>query len=390
MMGGMEASAGAGDAPAGPGPTPYLPEPTGPSPVGTTSLWLTDTSRPDPWVAGVNARELMVSLWYPAVPSDGRRAQYMTPAESELLLATKPATKDITGVPPDALSAVRTNSASDAAPAGDQRSLPLVVLSPGFTNPRSTLTALAEDLASHGYVVAGIDHTYESDATAFPDGRITTCLAREALRRGRAEKAVAGRAADISFVLGELTGAHPAWPGAGLIDPSRMAMAGHSLGGAAAIAAMVADSRIRAGIDMDGSTAAPIPDEGLARPFLFVGKQSNYTPGSGIIASPDGKHVKGSVLTWQRDWELLTGWKRWLVVAGAVHASFTDLVLLADQLGIDIDAHLPGARSLDITRAYVRAFFDQHLRGRPQALLDQPSPRYEEVMFCSPDAKTRT
>jgi hypothetical protein len=99
--------------------------------------------------------------------------------------------------------------------------------------------------------------------------------------------------------------------------------------------------------------------------------------------------VKGSVLTWQRDWELMTGWKRWLVVAGAVHASFTDLALLADQLGIDIGAHLPGARSLDITRAYVRAFFDQHLRGSPQALLDQPSPRCEEVMFCSPDTKTR-
>ncbi len=59
-----------------------------------------------------------------------------------------------------------------------------MVLSPGFTNSRSTLTALAEDLASHGYVVAGIDHTYESFATAFPDGRVTTCLAREARRRG--------------------------------------------------------------------------------------------------------------------------------------------------------------------------------------------------------------
>jgi hypothetical protein len=31
---------------------------------------------------------------------------------------------------------------------------------------------------------------------------------------------------------------------------------------------------------------------------------------------------------------------------------------------------------MDITRAYVRAFFDQHLGGMPQALLDQPSPRY--------------
>jgi dienelactone hydrolase len=374
MMGGMGTSAGAGDVPTGRGPAPYLPEPTGPCPVGTTPLWLTDTSRPDPWVAGVSARELMVSLWYPAAPSDGRRAPYMTPAESRLLLASA----GITGVPPDALSTVRTNAVSDAPPAGHQRGLPLVVLSPGFTHPRSTLTALAEDLASHGYVVAGIDHTYESHATAFPDGRVTTSLARQAPRRDRWEKLVAGRAADVCFVLGELTGAHPRWPGAGLIDPSAMAMAGHSVGGAAAIATMLGDSRIRAGIDMDGATVAPIPGHGLSRPFLFLGKQANYTPGSG-----------GAVTTWERDWEVLTGWKRWLVVAGTVHASFNDLALLADQTGIDIGAGIPGARSLDITRAYVRAFFDQHLRSTPQALLDQPSPRYPEVTFCSPQAQTR-
>ena len=389
MMGGMGTSADASDAPAGRGPAPYLPVPTGRHPVGTTSLWLTDASRPDPWAAGATVRELMVSLWYPAVPADGRRAPYMTPAESELQLTSR----GITGVPPDALSTVRTNAAVGATPTGQQHSLPLVVLSPGFTNSRSTLTALAEDLASHGYVVAGIDHTYESFATAFPDGRVTSCLAREARRRGSGsqEKVAAGRAADVSFVLGELTGAHPAWPGAALIDPSAMAMAGHSAGGAAAIAAMLADPRIRAGIDMDGATAAPIPDEGLARPFLFLGKQSNYTPGRGgaVTTLRDWKRLRGAVSTWERDWTLLTGWKRWLVVAGAVHASFTDLALLADQLGIDIGTGLPGARSLDITRGYVRAFFDQHLRGSPQALLDQPSPRYPEVIFCSPETETR-
>jgi dienelactone hydrolase len=309
----------------------------------------------------------------------------MTPAESELQLTSR----GITGVPPDTLSRVRAHAAAGARPAGRPRGLPLVVLSPGFTNSRSTLTALAEDLASHGYVVAGIDHTYESHATAFPDGRVTSCLAREARRRGQGfwEKVMAGRAADVSFVLGELTGAHPARPGAALIDPSRVAMAGHSIGGAAAIAAMLADPRIRAGIDMDGATHAAIPDEGLARPFLFLGKQSNYTPGSGgavAFGTRDWKLLRGAVITWERDWELLTGWKRWLVVAGVVHASFTDLALLADQIGLDIGAGLSGARSLDITRAYVRAFFDQHLRGRPQALLDQPSARYPEVTFCSP------
>ena len=160
MMGGMGVPADPADAPAGQGPALCLPEPTGPYPAGTTSVWLRDTARPDPWVAGVSARELMVSLWYPAASPDGRRARYMTPAESRLQLTSR----DITGVPPDALSTVRTNAAVDATPAGRPRSLPLIVLSPGFTSPRSTLTALAEDLASHGYVVAGIEHTYESFA----------------------------------------------------------------------------------------------------------------------------------------------------------------------------------------------------------------------------------
>ena len=384
MMGGMGTSADAGDAPAGRGPTPYLPEPTGPCPVGTTSLWLTDTSRPDPWAAGVNARELMVSLWYPAAPSDGRRAQYMTPAESELQLTSR----GITGIPPDALSTVR-----DQRGQRRQRRPGVSAACPSSCSRPASPTPAARS--------PPWPRTWPATATSWP-GLTTPTRVRHGLSRraghhlpapvrhpggtGVQEKVAAGRAADVCFVLGELTGAHPAWPGAGLIDPSRMAMAGHSAGGAAAIAAMLADSRIRAGIDMDGSTAAPIPDEGLSRPFLFLGKQSNYTPGSGgAVTTPrDWKLLRGAVITWERDWELLTGWKRWLVVAGAVHASFTDLALLADQTGIDIGAGLSGARSLDITRAYVRAFFDQHLRGRPQALLDQPSPRYPEVTFCSP------
>jgi len=228
-------------------------------------------------------------------------------------------------------------------------------------------------------VVAGIEHTYESYGTEFPDGRVTTCLARETRRRGEGfwEKLLAGRAADVSFVLNALTGARPAWPGAALIDPSRIAMAGHSIGGAAAITILLGDSRILAGIDMDGTIPTSIPAPGLSRPFLLLGKQSNYTPGSG-----------GAVTTWERNWRLLTGWKRWLVVAGAIHASFTDLGLLADQLGVDVGDSLSGTRSVEITRAYVRAFFDQHLRGEPQVLLDGPSAEYPEVAFCSPGVET--
>src|ERR1700728_3080254 len=208
-MDAMGTSAGAGDPPAGQGPALHLPAPTGPSPVGTTSLHLTDASRPDPWAAGAAARELMVSLWYPATPGGGPRVAYMTPAESELLLAHA----GVTSVPPGALSTVRTNAVSDAPPSGHPRSLPFVVLSPGFIHPRSVLTGLAEDLASHGYVVAGVDHTYESVATAFPDGRVATCLAREAPRPGRQEKVVAGPGAAAGLAPCHASRAHPAAAG---------------------------------------------------------------------------------------------------------------------------------------------------------------------------------
>jgi len=349
---------------------PALPAPTGSHPVGTTSLYLKDTSRADPWVPEVPFRELMVSLFYPARSTGAHRASYLTPRESELIL------KDagITSVPYDVLSKTRIDAYADAPPSGRPPGAPLIVLSPGFGNPRSELTGLAEDLASNGYVVATIDHTYDSVATTFPDGRVTTCVACEVPDHDPTfwQKVDQVRAADVSFVLDRLTAPDPAWPAAALIDPSRIAMAGHSAGGSAAQAAMVADRRIRAGIDMDGVTNGALPDTGLSRPFLFLGRQNNFTPGMPSAAG------------WEGDWPHLTGWKRWLVVSGAIHPSFTDLSLLADQLGIDLGADLSGTRGLQITRTYVRAFFDQHLRNRPQPLLNAPSPAYPEVTFCSP------
>ena len=281
-------------------------------------------------------------------------------------------------MPLDALSRTHTNSFRDAPPTEQPHGLPLVVLSPGFTKPRGTLTALAEDLASHGYLVVAVDHTHETVGTTFPDGRITTCLARETPRRDKAfwQKVAAGRAADVSFVLDELTGPAPVWPHADLIDRSRIAMAGHSAGGASAIAALPTDSRIRAAVDIDGSTDTPLPPNGLRRPVLFLGKRASYMPGSG----------NSGAATWERDWARLTGWRRWLVVTGAVHMSFTDLGLLAEQFGLDTRAGLPATRALDITRRYVRAFLDLHLRGTAQPVLDGPSEHYPEITFCSPDA----
>ncbi|MET9248694.1 alpha/beta hydrolase [Nonomuraea sp. NPDC003709] len=339
-----------------PAPALRIPKPTGKLPVGMTSLHLKDTSRPDPWVPSVKARELMVSLWYPAAKAGGVPAPYMTVKESELTLKEAGAS----GVPGDLLSKTRIDAAKDARPA--KRRLPLVVLSPGFTKPRYSLTGLAEDLASRGYAVAVIGHTYENVATSFPDGRVAECVACEVEPKNPAFFAKVGqiRAADVTFVLDSVLARYPK-----LIDRSRIAMGGHSVGGASSVAALLKDSRLRAGMNIDGTAVVPVPSSGLAKPYLLLGSEAKHSPGK----DP----------TWDQSWPNLTGWKRWFVVTGTEHASFTDISVLSEQLGIDDGADLPATRSLEITRGIVAAFYDLHLRGKPQPILNDPASRYPEV-----------
>ncbi|MFD7256490.1 alpha/beta hydrolase family protein [Streptomyces sp. NPDC059874] len=346
---------------------PELPRPTGRFAVGQDTLHLVDRSRTDPW-AQSGPRELMVTMRYPARRETGSTARYLTAEEARLLLVDRGLDKVI---PVESLTGLVTHSRAGARPVAGK--YPLVVLSPGFTVHRATLTALAEDLASRGYVVAAVDHAYESVGTAFPGGRVPACLACEQTKAGTPMKAVSdNRARDVSFLLDRLTGRHPAWRHAGLIDESRIAMAGHSIGGASAAAAMATDPRIRAGVNMDGGLATPIPAAGLGgRPFMLIGAQ-NRGPGG----SP----------SWDRDWPLLDGWKRWITFVGSGHFTFSDFPAIGEQLGLPIDpeAPLPGARSVELTRRYVGAFFDQHLRGRPQPLLDGPAADAPEVRFHTP------
>lgn len=339
-----------------------LPAPTGHHPVGKATLHLIDQHRADPWVP-TQRRELMVSLWYPTTRPGGTLAPYMTAAESRLFL------EGISGVPEDAMTTVATHAYLDAPVLPRAHRRPLVVLSPGFGNPRATLTGLAEDLASHGYIVAGIDHTYESSGVSFPDGRVAECVpcARDLDLDVDGPLITTGRAKDVSFVLDQLLRPTPPWPGARSIDPRRIAMAGHSIGGASALTAMLADRRIDAGANLDG-TFFPALDRPFRRPFL-------------MISNPD--HGPGTDLSWTSTWHHLTGWKRWLSVTDTTHSSFTDLAPLADQVGQPIQT-LPGERASQITRTYLTAFLDLHLRGHRQPLLDKPSARYPEVLFQTP------
>ncbi|MFJ5880216.1 alpha/beta hydrolase family protein [Kitasatospora cineracea] len=339
-----------------------LPAPTGRYAAGRDVVHLTDTGRPDPWVPSSGPRQLTVTMLYPAVPGTGSPAPYMTLAEAagHIEQARIPAGSGIT---PQDFAGVTTRAFDGARPQPGK--YPLVVLSPGFGDPRMMLTSLATELASHGYVVALVGHTYEDSGETLADGRTPPCAICDDpdLDFGTV---TAGRALDVSFVIDRLTHGNTAWPLAHLIDKHEIGMAGHSIGGASAAATMIADPRVRAGVDMDGTFyPAPLPGQ-LDRPFLMLGAADRHSAGGGD--------------NWGQTWAALGGDKKWLAVAGADHSSFTDVDLLKEQAGFPTPALDPG-RGIAITRAYVTAFFDRALKGSSSPLLDGPSADYPEVLF---------
>ncbi|MGW6536304.1 alpha/beta hydrolase family protein [Streptomyces sp. NPDC055051] len=347
-----------------------LPAPTGRHPVGSTVLPLVDRSRTDPWVPTADGRRLMVTLHYPAArPGGGPRAPYAGREEARRLAEGIGAAS---AMPADVVAATRTHSRSDVRPAPGRR--PLVLLSPGFSVSRWTLTHLAEDLASRGYVVASVDHAYESFGITLPGGETLGCVACVALDEQGVPAGVvtSTRAADMRFVLDRLTGPRPAWRHARIIDARRIGMAGHSIGGASAATAMVADRRIDAGVNMDGAFWEELPAERLrGRPFMMLGTHDEvHLPG-------------GEDTSWDRMWPQLDGWKRWLTVAGSAHSTYSDFPMIERHFGLPAPEIAP-ERAVSLTRAYVAAFFDRHLRGAPDGLLAGPSPTHPEVHFQNP------
>ncbi|MEV7196725.1 hypothetical protein AB0N81_33730 [Streptomyces sp. NPDC093510] len=372
------------------GATAHLPAPTGPYEIGTASARLVDRSRHDPWVPSRPYRELMISVWYPAAPgaADGhRRARYMAPGAAERWDATSPH-----GIPRGAIdfAALRTH-AREGAPADKREGRrPVLVYAAGAGDPRTWGTALVEEMASRGYVVVTVDHTYENPGVQFPDGSVKDDgPLREALEEAQKngtmtqllKKTLDVRVADSKFVLDSL-GSLPNGLSR-VVDRRRVGMVGHSAGGVAAAQTMYEDRRVRAGIDLDGTlefnpepngtNLMPVAEHGLDRPFLLMGRE-----GSDRTTEP----------SWRSFWAHSTGWKRNLTLRGSLHQTYTDLPTLLPRAGVDrkvIEEHIgtvDPARATAAQRAYVASFFDRWLKGRDDGLLDAPSGRYPEVGFA--------
>lgn len=375
-----------------------LPEPTGRYAVGTTEMHLVDRDRPDPWVED-RPRELMVSVWYPAWDGGGSSlSPYMRPRAAAHFEQTSLGAVGLTPEQVD-LEGVRSHAFSGAPVKVSQGPWPVVLYSPGGGLPRTMGTVLVEGLASHGYVVVTVDHTYEASEVEFPEGRVEVAKPPE---EAGLEELVSVRVSDVRHVLDQLEeirdGGNPDAEGRRLpeglgraLDLSKVGMFGHSAGGFTAAEAMLEDRRIDAGINLDGSMGYDLDEgdfgeaaeRGLDRPFMLVG--------AGTSGPDDLPHTHRDAQDWGAFWEHSTGPKLDLHVPDGEHFTFTDYQALLPQLSRELGVPngvfvgmigtVDPQRIVASQRAYVVAFFDRYLRGEARELLEGPSPDHPDVEF---------
>lgn len=344
-----------------------LPEPTGPYRVGRTAYDWTDLGRTDPLAPEPGRhRELSVWIWYPApAGTSGPPAPYAPGHWAGIVRL---------GLLANRLDAVRTHSVAGAPVAAGR--FPLVVLEPGMGLSAPHFSTLAEDLASHGYVVAGVTPTYSANVTVLDGHQVHGSVTGNPpeLSRADGDRLVAVWAADARFAADRTAGAGGSL--AGHVDATRVAYVGHSFGGAASLQACHDDRRCAGAVDLDGTPYGTVVTTGLAAPMMLLG-----TPGDCLAgACRPGNAEDRAIDTASRSLRAgSTGPSFRYEITGAEHFNFTDYgayYIPAPLHGLVQLGPIDGDRALVVVSAYVTAFVDHVLRGGPAP---RPDARYPEA-----------
>ncbi|GCF10763.1 alpha/beta hydrolase family protein [Dictyobacter arantiisoli] len=356
--------------------TVMLPAPTGPSAVGRVEYDWTDPSRKDSLAphAGIQ-RELVVWSWYPAARVQGAHPAPYLPSEWAQASDNQLVQSSDT---------IETHSIDRAPLAPSAAQYPVLIFEPGMGKIPTQYTALLEDLASHGYVIFAITPTYSSDTVVFPSGRVAASSSTGNLDHA-ANLQIAGNqlvsvwAKDVLFVMDQLSKLNTT-PGNllnGHLDLTRLGVFGHSFGGATAAQVCHLDARCKVGIDIDGDLFGNVVQTGLNKPFMVIQHNRGACSDSDCLAFRHG--IQAILRT------VPPGMRYEISVKGTEHFNFSDYAVYFSflrafgQLG-----SIDGTRGLQITRAYVRAFFDTYLNNAPSPLLQGSTSAYPEVQFGGP------
>jgi dienelactone hydrolase len=322
----------------------------------------------------------MLQVWYPANPTaDSQPAPWMSDAP---IYAHEIAR--YLGLPEfflDHLELVRTPAYLNAPLEPSISAYPLIIFSHGWSGFAAQNTGQALELASRGYVVAAVQHTYGAVVTIFPDGEIAY-INNDALPDGvpEAEYDTAAHllaeqwAGDISFALDylEKENLDSSSQFYSVLDNDSTGVFGHSTGGGAAIQFCGTDSRCKAVLGMDPfmtPVSQDVLEQGIVQPAFFMFSQ-------GWVDDTDSKNTR----LFEQFRASLVQSIHVIGIKGTTHYDFSDLPMLspvASRLGLK--GPLNGKRVIEITNAYLIDFFNLTLKGRPTDLIDESSP-FPEVI----------
>ncbi|KAF2790321.1 PAF acetylhydrolase family protein [Melanomma pulvis-pyrius CBS 109.77] len=360
-----------------------IPAPKGQYAVGQNTIKLVDTSRTDPYDPSHGHRAVMTSLFYPVPKRSCTQicpVPYMPPVTASYIDASVAAL----GIPNGTFESIRMQACCSVAPKAkkDITKVPVILFSGGLQGTRLLYSALAQTLASAGYAVITMDHTYETSIVEFPDGTIIPGLNDTNFDPevpGLLDSVLAIRAADARFVLTQMglkSVVQKLIPGAACgfnVKNGNAAFYGHSFGGATAIAALMHDSRLAAAINLDGMQFGNLTD--TKKPALLVGR-----------AEPS-PHNRTTDATWAQTWTHFKGWRREVAVAKIEHNTFGDTGLLIKLSGLPVSddiksviGSLDGGRSFTVITEVVRTFFDLVLKGKKTGLFEKGSKDLPEVV----------
>ena len=360
-----------------------LPTPTGSYRVGRASFHRIDNSRPETFTPDpTDNREVLFQLWYPAEPTGGTVAPYVDHIPDDEVFRYS-----FVGI--DRLMRTRSHAFTGVKVYGERNRYPVIIFSHGLGRVSAHYTTFLENLASHGYVVVGVDSPFFSSALKMPDGRIIQNKSQRNQRRGAREEEAVIQAQDLIFVLNELEGINKTDVNIGLagrLDLRHVGVFGHSRGGFTAPHACLLDSRFRACLNLDGYPLTPaVMEKGIRQPYLHIEELAPWLPfptDEELAASkktPAQAVKDAQAMEQQRDktFSKMSAGVYLVTVKGAMHNSFSDMPFIAPERyrNIEINAE----RALTITNAYILAFFDRYLQGRQQSLLKVSDPMFPEV-----------
>lgn len=351
----------------------FLPPPTGSYGIGVTTMHLVDTNRAENFTEDpTDVREMMVRLWYPIDTSTGgTQTDYMDYPTFQWLKNRSPV--PLVTIPNTAYLFVRPHGRNDTQIAGGM--FPVVVFSPGYDGVYQIYTSFIEDLVSHGFVVASMNHPYVSGITVFPDGHTvgiaevpTEPVARSAFFNMSLRTIVQ----DAKFVvdtLKEMNVTDPMF--SGHVDLAEVGMYGHSFGGANTAVCCYEDPRICAGLTLDGVFYQQFIPGDITVPFLFMFAESRLVDDETVAYM--WNHTADDTFR--------------MNISGSTHYAFTDVgVLLAHLVPLIPPRFLSFGtiapkRMVNITKTYVTTFFEVYLKGEPIETLLNLSALFDEVRF---------